>query len=69
MITVLLHMLRLVPYVFGGHRWLTLENLALRQQLVVYKGAVTGPGFTPLIVFSGPGWPGSGPAGGTPSSR
>jgi hypothetical protein len=39
MITVLLHLLRLLPFLFGGHRQLALENLALRQQLAVYKRA------------------------------
>jgi transposase InsO family protein len=43
MITVLLHLLRLLPFLFGGHRQLALENLALRQQLAVYKRAVTRP--------------------------
>jgi hypothetical protein len=37
MITLLLHLLRLLPVLFGGHRQLALENLALRQQLAVYK--------------------------------
>src|SRR5256885_14597103 len=37
MITLLLHLLRLFPFVCGGHRHLALENLALRQQLAVYK--------------------------------
>jgi hypothetical protein len=35
MITLLLHLLRLLPFLFGGHRQLALENLALRQQLAV----------------------------------
>jgi putative transposase len=43
MITLLLHVLRLLPFLFGGHRQLALENLALRQQLAVYKRAVTRP--------------------------
>jgi putative transposase len=43
MITLLLHLLRLLPFLFGGHRQLALENLALRQQLAVYKRAVTRP--------------------------
>src|SRR6266850_5618182 len=43
MITLLLHLLRLLPFLFGGHRQLTLENLALRQQLVVYKRTVPRP--------------------------
>ena len=41
MITVLLHVLRLLPFLIGGHRQLALENLALRQQLAVYRR--TGP--------------------------
>src|SRR5437870_5530252 len=43
MITLLLHLLRLLPFLFGGHRLLALENLALRQQLAVYKRTVTRP--------------------------
>src|SRR5436190_21528667 len=43
MITLLLHRLRLVPFLCGGHRQLALENLALHQQLAVYKGSVTRP--------------------------
>ena len=37
MITLVLHLLRLLPLLVGGHRQLALENLALRQQLAVYK--------------------------------
>jgi len=37
MIILLLHLLRLLPFLCGGHRQLALENLALRQQLAVYK--------------------------------
>jgi hypothetical protein len=36
MITLLLHLLRLLPFVCGGHRQLAPENLALHQQLAVY---------------------------------
>ena len=36
MITLLLHLLRLFPFLCGGHRQLALENLALHQQLAVY---------------------------------
>src|SRR5256885_8822615 len=36
MIGLLLHLVRLCPFLFGGHRQLALENLALRQQLAVY---------------------------------
>jgi putative transposase len=43
MITVLLHLLRLFPFLCGGHRQLALENLALRQQLAVYKRTTTRP--------------------------
>jgi hypothetical protein len=32
MITLVLHLLRLFPFLCGGHRELALENLALRQQ-------------------------------------
>ena len=37
MITLLLYLLRLLPFLCGGRRQLALENLALRQQLAVYK--------------------------------
>jgi hypothetical protein len=37
MISTLLHLVRLLPFLCGGHRYLALENLALRQQLAVYK--------------------------------
>ncbi len=37
MITLLLHLLRLLPFLCGGHCQLALENVALRQQLAVYK--------------------------------
>jgi putative transposase len=43
MITLLLHLLRLLPFLLGGHRQLALENLALRQQLTVYRRTVTLP--------------------------
>jgi len=43
MITLLLHFLRVLPFLFGGHRQLAIENLALRQQLAVYKRALTRP--------------------------
>src|SRR4030095_14387937 len=43
MVTLLLHLLRLLPVLFGGHRQLALENLALRQQLAVYKRMMTRP--------------------------
>src|ERR671919_2996804 len=43
MITLLLHLLRLLPFLFGGHRQLALENLALRQQLAIYKRTMARP--------------------------
>jgi putative transposase len=43
MINLLLHLLRLFPFLCGGHRQIALENLALRQQLTVYKRGVTRP--------------------------
>src|SRR5262245_64993311 len=43
MITALLHLLRLCPFLFGGRRQLALENVALRQQLAVYKRAAYRP--------------------------
>src|SRR5438552_19137520 len=43
MITLLLHLLRLLPFLCGGHRQPALENLALRQQLAVYKRTATRP--------------------------
>ena len=47
MITLLLHLLRLLPLLFGGHRQLALENLALHQQLAVYKRTVRRPKLRP----------------------
>src|SRR6266481_7337867 len=43
MITLLLHLLRLFLFLCGGHRQLAIENLALRQQLAVYKRTATQP--------------------------
>src|SRR5437870_2186848 len=43
MITLLLHLLRLFPFLFGGYRQLAVENLALRQQLAVYKTTTARP--------------------------
>ena len=43
MISTLLHLLRLFPFLCGGPRQLALENLALRQQLAVYKRTTTRP--------------------------
>jgi hypothetical protein len=41
MITTLLHLVRLCPFLCGGHRQLALENVALRQQLAVYKRTIS----------------------------
>jgi transposase InsO family protein len=43
MITFLLELLRLLPFLVGGHRQLALENLALRQQLAVYQRTAPRP--------------------------
>src|SRR5439155_9510877 len=43
MITPVLHLLRRLPFLCGGHRRLAIENLALRQQLAVYKRTVPRP--------------------------
>jgi hypothetical protein len=43
MISTLLHLLRLFPFLCGGHRQVALENLALRQQLAVYKRTASRP--------------------------
>src|SRR5262245_7397581 len=45
--TLLLHVLRLLPFLVGGHRQLALENLALRQQLTVYKRTLPRPKLRP----------------------
>jgi putative transposase len=42
-ISLLLHVFRLLPFLVGGHRQLALENLALRQQLAVYKRTALRP--------------------------
>ena len=47
MITLLLHLFRLLPVLCGSHRHLALENLALRQQLAVYKKTVRRPKLHP----------------------
>src|SRR4030095_6184817 len=57
MITVLLPLLGLLPFVVGGHRQLALENLAFRQQLAVYKRACLARPYARLIGCSGLGWP------------
>jgi hypothetical protein len=43
MITLLFHLLRLLPFLCGGHEQLALENVALRQQLAVYKRTARRP--------------------------
>src|SRR5205809_7917286 len=43
MITLLFHLFRLFPFLCGGHWQLALENLALHQQLAVYKRTATRP--------------------------
>ena len=43
MILLLLHLFRLLPFLFGGHRQLALENVALRHQLAVYKRTMARP--------------------------
>src|SRR5437879_1529013 len=43
MITLLLQLLRLLPFLCSGHRQLALENLALHQRLAVYKRTVPRP--------------------------
>ena len=48
MITLVLHILRLFPFLIGGHRQLALENLALRQQLTVYKRLAPHPKLRPV---------------------
>jgi putative transposase len=47
MITLLLHVIRLLPFFCGGHRNLAIENLALRQQLAVYKRTAPRPRLRP----------------------
>jgi putative transposase len=42
-ITLLLHLFRLLPFLIGGHHQIALENLALRQQLAVYKRTAPRP--------------------------
>jgi len=37
MLARLLHVLRLLTVLAGGHRALALENVALRQQLAMYR--------------------------------
>jgi hypothetical protein len=42
-ITLLLHLLRLLPFLIGDHRQLALENLAFRQQLAVSRRTLARP--------------------------
>ena len=57
MITFLLHLFRLLPVLCGSHRHLALENLALRQQLAVYKKTLSQAASerSPLLGLSIPG--------------
>src|SRR5438445_2881825 len=68
MVTLLHHLLRLLPTLCGGHRQVALENLALRHQLAVYKKMVKGRSCSAAIDCSGSRCPGCGPAGGKLSS-
>jgi hypothetical protein len=43
MVTLLLHLLRLLPVLCGGHHQLALENLALHHQLAAYKRTASRP--------------------------
>jgi hypothetical protein len=45
MITLLLRLLRLLPFLCGGHRQLALENLALRSNWPSTSGRRTGRSF------------------------
>ena len=47
MITLLLHLFRLLPVLCGSHRHLALENLAFRHQLAVYKQTLRRPKLHP----------------------
>jgi hypothetical protein len=42
-ITLRLHLLRLLPFLIVGHRQLALENLALRRQLTAYARTIRRP--------------------------
>src|SRR5262249_8668921 len=48
MITLVLRLVRLLPFLCGGHRQLALENLALRHQLAVFRRMVTRPKLRPI---------------------
>ena len=43
MISTLLHLFRLLPFLCGGHCQLALENVTLHHQLAVYKRTVSRP--------------------------
>ena len=47
MLSAILRCFRLLFLLFGGHRAVALENLALRQQLAIYKRNRKRPRFTP----------------------
>jgi hypothetical protein len=55
MVSTLPHLLRLFPFLCGGHRQLALENLALRHQLTVYKRTVNRPTLRPSDRLRCPG--------------
>ena len=48
MIILLLHLLRLLPFLCGGHRQLAFENLALHHQLAVWKARQPRPRLTAM---------------------
>ena len=50
MVTLLLHLLRLLPLLCGAHSHVALENLALRHQLAVYKQTVARPKVRPTLL-------------------
>jgi hypothetical protein len=68
-ITVLLHLLRLFPFLVGGHRQLALENLALRQQLAVYERTASQPELRDSDRLFWPGCPGVERERGYPRAR
>jgi hypothetical protein len=68
MITLLLHFSRLLPVLCGSHRQLALENLALRQQLAVYKKTLRRPKLHPSDRLFWICHPACGQSGGRPSS-
>ena len=60
MITFLLHLLRLLPFLYGGHRQLALENLALRQHSPCTSERRTGRRCAAVSGSSGSACPGCG---------